>query len=146
MSWFRLITPVFTPNNGQVMAKVFGIAKMTLTMTFRGQNHPEWTNQYQKWIPHTSISQKRGIACAYSKKLDIHHRRWRPYLIGPLRHSYHYGGQAPRWFFISRDPLTQFKWEIPPTPNCERVYRAGTGLLCRLPLTQHREAIGQFVT
>ena len=73
------------------MAKVFGIAKMTLTMTFQdGQINIR--NEFH--IP--QLVRKEVLHVHIKKKLDIHHRRWRPYLIGPLRHSWHYGGQAPR--------------------------------------------------
>jgi len=31
---------------------------------------------------------------------------------------------------MSRDPLTRWKWETPPTPCCKRDFRSGTGLFC----------------
>ena len=43
----------------------------------------------------------------------------------------------PRWFFMSRHPLTKWKWETPLTPFCKRVYRRGTGLI-ELLLTMAR--------
>ena len=101
---------------------------MTLTMTFQGQRYPKWSKHYQKWILHTKISLKWGIECVYWKKLDFHYCRWRPYLIWRFRHSWHYGGQATHWLVMTSDPLTHFRWETPPTPNCERTYRQATGL------------------
>ena len=50
------------------MAKFFGIAEMTLTMTFRGQDRLKWSKLYQKWIPHPIISLNWGIACAYTPR------------------------------------------------------------------------------
>ena len=47
--------------------------------------------------------------------------------FGPYRKSGPPGRQAARWFFMSRDPLTKWKWETPLTPFWKRVYRRGTG-------------------
>ena len=41
---------------------------MTLPTTFQGQDDPEWSKQYQKWIPHTRISWNRGITRVYTLK------------------------------------------------------------------------------
>ena len=67
ISKIRGITSVSTAINRLVTAKVFGV-KMTLTTTFQGQDDPEWSKQYQKWIPHTRISWNRGITRVYTLK------------------------------------------------------------------------------
>lgn len=90
-------------------AKVFRIGKWP--WTFKGKEiHSiiiiisEHNARYHKKILNWDIT------CVYTsrnKKWDFHHSRWRPYLIWPLHDLWHYGGWAPGWFFISRDPLTQ---------------------------------------
>ena len=64
---------------------------MTLTTTFQGQDDPEWSKQYQKWIPHTGISRNRGITGVYtlkSKQLYFHHGRRQPCLVLPLEATF----------------------------------------------------------
>ena len=111
------------------MAMAFRIAKWPwpFKVKITSNHHNNIRNEF-----HTPQLVKMEVLHVFklkkTKKLDFHHSWWRPYLMWPLRHSWHYGGRAPRWFFMSRDPLTQFKWEILSTPSCEQVYMLGTGL------------------
>ena len=52
------------PGLGHQISKI--TLKMTLTMTFQGQNYPELSKQHQKWIPQLTISQNWGITCVYT--------------------------------------------------------------------------------
>ena len=118
---------VFIHNNGQVMAKVFRIGKWPWPWPFKVKNKsPNMVITISAINSTYHIKSKwRYYMCIYIQKqrswifLII---RWQPYLIWLFRNSWHYGGRAPLWFFMSRDPLTQYKWEIPATPNCEWVY------------------------
>ena len=125
------IRQFFTPNNSHVMSKVFGIAICLWPWPFKVKITRNGQDNIRNEFPTPQLV-KIEVLHVYipseTKKLDFHHSRWQPYLIWLLRHSCHYGGQAPRWFFMSRDPLTQFKWEIPLTQNCEQAYRPGTGV------------------
>ena len=54
------------PGLGDQIIKI--TLKITLTMTFQGQNYPELSKQHQKWIPQLTISQNWGITCVYTLK------------------------------------------------------------------------------
>ena len=72
----------------------------------------------------------RYYTCIYSKK----QKSWIFIMadgghiwFGLYRNSWPPGRQAPRWFFMSRDPRTKWKWETPLSLFCKRVLRRGTG-------------------
>ena len=62
----RDITPVSTAIFGKVIIRHRCCNKMSLTMTFEGEDDPEWQKQCQKWILHTEISNIRCIIRAYT--------------------------------------------------------------------------------
>ena len=111
---------------------VFGIAKWPWPWPFEVQITQNGQNNIRNEFPTPQLVQIEVLHVHIhpeTEKLDFHHSRWQPYLIWPLRHSCHYGGRAPQWFFMSRDPLTQFRWETPLTPNCEQDFKPDTVLL-----------------
>ena len=128
ISWFGEIVPVYMATNGQVTVKAEFKKKpwpchLKVKMTRNVQNNTR--NEFN-----ALKSVEIEVSHLLTKKYDFQNGRWRPFLIWLLRNSWPGGNQAPRWFFMSRDPLTYFKWETSPTPFCKRVYRPGTVLTC----------------
>ena len=80
--------------------------------------------------PHLFQLYSRYYTCIYCKK----QKSWIFIMadgghigFGLYRNSWPPDRQAPRWFFMSRDPLTKWKWETPLSLFCKRVHRRGTG-------------------
>ncbi len=106
ISWFRKITSVYMAPKSYSYSHSRLCNKIILTLSFEGQDDPEWSELYQKSIQRTQISWIRCIAHVYTLNSKTHNGCRRPYLIWPWRHSWRGGKQAPRWFVMFREGPT----------------------------------------
>ena len=122
LSWFREITSVHMAKHGLVIAMADFVTQLHWSCHLKVKMIRNFQNNIRNYfnVP-KSVELDVLHSHVYTLNDKTHNGRRRPYLIWPWRNSWRSGKQAPRWFCMSRDPLTWFKWEMPPTHFCKRV-------------------------